>query len=465
MRSQGSLVSTAGLPYRQPGGDEHRADRTRHDGFLANLGPGVGRGRSGLAGDPHGGGTWATAAKSRRAGILHPGRAEAFVPLVAEWNTPIAVKAGRCTGPGRDRFLTRSSCGSRHGDVRANSRVVDWLEAGSGIDQAMLMTFTSRRVAASAGSEPGLMLRAPLVLDAPGRRRLVGAGAMAANVARSAGLRLEEWRDQGRLTTIKEGLHRIVYKVQLAEGIIFVKHNIVPDYRAMFRQWFRRGKGRNEGNVARAGLDRRADDRAHRLGEQRKRKFLSSTIVTWEIPGSVAAGRVRGAAPERLARAAAIPGPPPAGGVSGRSYRAAARCGFFHIDFHPGNILVRVTPGDMPELFMIDLDALRRTRRCHGPGRVQSRHAQQLFWPRSGRPTRHRFLNRTWRTDRYPFPSTLVRPGHRRFDRAWAERLCLAGGNAAGSPTSTFRFKAVAMLVRCRARPRAWPRSLVARRP
>ena len=31
-----------------------------------------------------------------------------------------------------------------------------------------------------------------------------------------------------------------------------------------------------------------------------------------------------------------------------------------HIDFHPGNVLVRLGPDDMPELSMIDLDALRQ---------------------------------------------------------------------------------------------------------
>ena len=52
---------------------------------------------------------------------------------------------------------------------------------------------------------------------------------------------------QGRLTTVKTGPHRVVYRVDLPEGTVYVKHFLVPDYRAMVRQWFRRGKGRNEG--------------------------------------------------------------------------------------------------------------------------------------------------------------------------------------------------------------------------
>ena len=44
---------------------------------------------------------------------------------------------------------------------------------------------------------------------------------------------------------VKSGPHRVVYRVDLPEGSVYIKHYLVPDYRAMFRQWFRRGKGRN----------------------------------------------------------------------------------------------------------------------------------------------------------------------------------------------------------------------------
>ena len=61
------------------------------------------------------------------------------------------------------------------------------------------------------------------------------------------GLRLDDWREQGRVTTIKSGPHRVVYRVDLPQGTIYVKHFLVPDWRATLRQWVRRGKGRNEG--------------------------------------------------------------------------------------------------------------------------------------------------------------------------------------------------------------------------
>ena len=46
------------------------------------------------------------------------------------------------------------------------------------------------------------------------------------------GLRLEEWSEQGRVTTIKSGPHRVVYRVDLPQGAIYVKHFLVPDWRA-----------------------------------------------------------------------------------------------------------------------------------------------------------------------------------------------------------------------------------------
>src|SRR3954454_11566387 len=260
----------------------------------------------------------------------------------------------------------------------------------------MLMTSTSRRVTASAGSEPGLMFKPPHWLwsqqgdvgwwvQEPWRQMLLG----------PEGLRLEEWRDQGRLTTIKEGPHRIVYKAQLAEGMVYVKHNLVPDYRAMFRQWFRRGKGRNEGKrsqeLASVGVPTITPVA---LGEQRKRNFLfENYLVTPEIQGTIPLDEFLenhlGTWPEpdrsrirhRLARALGV--------LTARLHDA----NLLHIDFHPGNILVRIAEAAVPELFMIDLDALRSNRRLNWSKAGQNLALlDHYFWLRSSRSDRHRFL-------------------------------------------------------------------------
>ena len=126
------------------------------------------------------------------------------------------------------------------------------------------------------------------------------------------GLRLDEWREQGRLTTIKSGPHRVVYRVDLPQGTIYVKHFLVPDWRATLRQWVRRGKGRNEGkrsqHLASIGVPTITPIA---LGERRKRKFLVR-----ELSGHAGdlvrdpARRVRRAPSPGAARAAPFADPP-----------------------------------------------------------------------------------------------------------------------------------------------------------
>ena len=177
------------------------------------------------------------------------------------------------------------------------------------------------------------------------------------------GLRLDQWREEGRLTTVKSGPHRVVYRVDLADGAIYIKHYLVPDFRAMFRQWIRRGKGRNEGKrsevLASIGIP---TIHPIALGECRKRNFLlENYLITWEIPGTIPLDEfletelpnldepTRSLVRQRVAVSLGV--------LTARLHNA----GLTHIDFHPGNILVRLDPDDRPELTMIDLDALRQS--------------------------------------------------------------------------------------------------------
>ena len=68
-------------------------------------------------------------------------------------------------------------------------------------------------------------------------------------------------------------------------GSIYIKHFLIPDWRAMLRQWVRRGKGRNEGkrsqHLASIGVPTITPIA---LGERRKRKFLfENYLVTLAI--------------------------------------------------------------------------------------------------------------------------------------------------------------------------------------
>jgi serine/threonine protein kinase len=256
------------------------------------------------------------------------------------------------------------------------------------------------------------------------------------------GLRLEEWRASGRLATVKSGPHRIVYRAELPEGTIFIKHFRVPDLRATLRQWVRRGKGRNEGrrsaHLAEIGVP---TIRPVALGEKRKRKFLfENYLVTLAIPAATpldefverhlsgwpepARSRVR----QQLALKLAV--------MTARLHNA----GLLHFDFHPGNILVRFPAGDEPELVMIDLDALRKTRRVTWKVTLQNLALlDHFFWLRSSRTDRYRFLKTYLRSRSGPPPEP--RRLARRIEgatRLWAERLWSRWGRRCRSSNKYF---------------------------
>lgn len=241
------------------------------------------------------------------------------------------------------------------------------------------------------------------------------------------GLRLDEWKRQGRLRVIKKGPHRVVYRVDLVEGPVYIKHFLVPGFRSKLRQWLRRGKGRNEGRRTRY-LDAIGVPTITpiALGEQRKNKFLlENYLVTPEIFGAL---------PLDEFVEQTLPALPPARRTRIRQNLARALAeltarlhdaGFLHKDFHPGNLLVRIGDDDRPSLSMIDLDALRVTRRLGWPDVLANLALlNHYFWLRSARSDRQRFLRYYLeaRSVSPPDPSSFSRQIES-ATRAWAERL------------------------------------------
>ncbi len=242
-----------------------------------------------------------------------------------------------------------------------------------------------------------------------------------------SGLRLEEWRRRGKLTIVKDGPHRTVYRADLDEGTVYVKHFLVPNLRAKLRQWLRRGKGRNEGRRARHLAEIGVSTITPiALGEQRKHVLLlENYLVTHAIPESLPLDEfVEERLPQwpeprrsRVRRLLATE----LADLTARMHDA----GFAHLDFHPGNILIRMDPGDQPRLSMIDLDALRVTRPLGwADAETNLSLLNHYFWMRSNRSDRLRFLAAYLQTRR------SRPPDFRRFARSiesatrdWAERL------------------------------------------
>ena len=175
------------------------------------------------------------------------------------------------------------------------------------------------------------------------------------------GLRLDEWLRDGQARVVKQGPHRVVYRVDLPDLSFYLKHNLIPDRPSWLRQLVRPSKARNEYESALAVAERGIPticplgmgERQHVLGGGES--FLLTRSLEDCIPlNSFLAITLPALAParrthirQRLAEEL--------GRLVGRIHDA----GILHNDLHAANLLVRLTPDDDIALFVIDLNAVR----------------------------------------------------------------------------------------------------------
>lgn len=182
-----------------------------------------------------------------------------------------------------------------------------------------------------------------------------------AHLLNDEGLRLPEWLQSGQARVVKQGPHRIVYRVELPGLCFYVKHNYVHDQRAWFRQLVRPSKARIEFDRVVAAAERGIPTiHPLALAEQETRVgsgesilitqsleeciplhfFLAAVLPTFSEPR---AARLRQHLASELGKLVA------------RIHDA----GILHHDLHAANLLVRVGDDDRVQLFVIDLLAVK----------------------------------------------------------------------------------------------------------
>ena len=239
-----------------------------------------------------------------------------------------------------------------------------------------------------------------------------------------AGMRLEDWLRSGRATVVKQGPHRIVYRVALEQVTFYVKHNLTPDRITWMRQLIRRSKARREYDSALEVAARGVPTAVPLAWAQQRGLFSAgeSLLVTLSLDDTqplnlfvhhvlpamtpVRQARVR----QRLAEAL--------GRLLARMHQAGIR----HNDLHAGNLLLRLDADDTPHLFLIDLNDVH-----FGPALTWRQSFDNLvilnhwFVTQAGRADRMRFLVSYLRER--PMPLGVSQDVRDPLVRWWARRL------------------------------------------
>jgi tRNA A-37 threonylcarbamoyl transferase component Bud32 len=177
------------------------------------------------------------------------------------------------------------------------------------------------------------------------------------------GLRLDEWLRNGEAAVVKQGPHRVVYRLELPKLRCHLKHNRISDLRSWLRALVRPSKARTEYRralkVAARGvptivplaLGERADGRAGEsflLTRTLDEAMMFHTFVETQLPGLPGGRQAR--LRQRLAARL------------GEFIARVHEAGIKHGDLHCGNILVQISKDELPWFYLVDLQAVRLGR-------------------------------------------------------------------------------------------------------
>lgn len=179
------------------------------------------------------------------------------------------------------------------------------------------------------------------------------------------GVRLHQWLASGQATAVKEGAGRIVYRIDLPQAEVYLKHYRVRGLCASGRVLLRRSPAQREYRTACRLLERRIPTTQPLAWGQCRTLGLTSEhfLITQGVSGATTLA-------EYIDRVLPALSPPAQSRARRRVVEALARfcaalhqAGIYHDDLHLGNILVRSSPSGAEsgtvELYLIDLPSVR----------------------------------------------------------------------------------------------------------
>jgi tRNA A-37 threonylcarbamoyl transferase component Bud32 len=175
------------------------------------------------------------------------------------------------------------------------------------------------------------------------------------------GLRLREWLASGQARVVKQGPHRMVYRVELPGLCFYVKHNFIHDQRAWFRQLVRPSKARIEYDRAVVALERGIPTISPlALAEQEARVGCGESIlITQSLEGCIPLHFFLAAVLPTFAEPRATLLRQQLAVELGQLVARIHDAGILHHDLHAANLLVRLDADDRLHIFVIDLLAVK----------------------------------------------------------------------------------------------------------